>query len=79
MEQWRARRLPFKKTRREADFPLALIEEAYKIRVEDGQASVPEDRSRILNSIVGKPLESEPDLQHPAYDAVNCIKFEQRS
>ena len=79
MEQWRARWLPWKKTKREEAFPPALIEEAYKIRVEDGQASVPEDRSRILNSIVGKRLESEPELQHPAYDAVTCIKFEQRS
>ena len=70
---------PHKKTRREEDFPLPLLEKAYKIRVEDGQASVEEDRSRILNSIAGKPLESEPELQHPAYDAVTCIKFEQRS
>ena len=67
------------KTKREEDFPLELIEEAYKIRVQDGQASVEKDRSRILNSIAGKRLESEPELQHPAYDAVNCIKFEQRS
>ena len=79
MEQWRARWLPHEKTSREQYFPLELIEEAYKIRVEDGQASVPEDRSRILNSIVGKRLDSEPELQHPAYDAVNCINFEQRS
>jgi len=79
VEQWRARFYPFKKTTREEDFPLALIEEAYKIRVQDGQASVEKDRSRILNSIVGKRLDSEPELQHPAYDAVNCINFEQRS
>ena len=75
MEQWRARFLPRKKTEREQYFPLELIEEAYKIRVEDGQASVPEDRSRILNSIAGKRLESEPELQHPAYTDVNRIQF----
>ena len=67
------------KTGREAAFPLPLLEKAYGIRVEDGQASREEDRQRILNSIAGQPLESEPELQHPAYDAVNCIKFEQRS
>ena len=34
------------------------------------------DRQRILNSIAEKPLESEPELQHPAYDAVSRVKFE---
>ena len=64
--------------RREAAFPLPLLEKAYEIRVEDGQASREEDRQRILNSIAEQPLESEPDLQHPAYAAVTCIQFEQR-
>ena len=67
------------KTNREAAFPLPLLEKAYGIRVEHGQASKKPDRQRILNSIAEKPLESEPDLQHPAYAAVTCIKFEQRS
>ena len=79
MEQWRARSFPPHKTSREQYFPLALIEEAYQIRVEDGQASVEKDRSRILNSIAGKRLESEPELQHPAYDAVSRVKFESSS
>ena len=61
---------------REEAFPLELLEKAYEIRVEQGEASMEEDRQRILNSIAGKPLESEPDLQHPAYDAVNRVKFE---
>ena len=67
------------KTNREGAFPLPLRAKAYGIRVEDGQASVEKDRQRILNSIAGKPVESEPDLQHPAYADVTCIKFEQRS
>ena len=67
------------KTNREAAFPLPLLEKAYEIRVEDGQASREEDRVRILNSIAEEPLESEPDLQHPAYAAVTCIRFERRS
>ena len=67
------------KTEREAAFPLQLLEKAYEIRVEQGEASVKEDRQRILNSIARNPLESEPELQHPAYADVTCIKFEQRS
>ena len=64
------------KTNREAAFPLPLLEKAYEIRVEDGQASREEDRVHILNSIAEKPLESEPELQHPAYTDVNRIDFE---
>ena len=67
------------KTAREEDFPLPLLEKAYGIRVEDGQASREEDRQRILNSIAEKLLESEPDLQHPAYTDVNWMKFEHPS
>ena len=81
VERWRARIYTSWKTRRERrwPFPLPLLEKAYEIRVEHGQASREEDRVRILNSIAEEPLESEPDLQHPAYADVTCIKFEQRS
>ena len=66
------------KTNREAAFPLPLLEKANGIRVEDGQASREEDRVHILNSIAEEPLESKPNLRHPAYAAVTCIQFEQR-
>ena len=75
VDQWRGRSYPSLKPYREAAFPLELLEKRHEIRVEQGQASWDEDRRRILNSLTGKPLESEPELQHPAYDAVNCIKL----
>ena len=65
------RQTPAFKGVREQDFPLELLEQGYEIRVEDGQASQEKDRKRILNSIAAKPLESEPDLHHPAYGEVN--------
>ena len=79
VDPWRARGWPPMKTDREAAFPLGLLEKAYKIRVEQGEASREDDRVRILNSIAKKPLKSKPASQHPAYDAVTCIIFKQRS
>ena len=76
VDPWRVRQFPEDKTEREAAFPLQLLEKADEIRVEQGEASVKEDRQRILNSIARNPLESEPELQHPAYDAVSRVKFE---
>ena len=78
VDPWRARSYPAAKISREAYFPLKLLEKAYKIRVEQGEASVEEDRDRILNSIARKPLKSKPASQHPAYDAVTCRIFKQR-
>ena len=77
VDPWRARAAA--KINREAAFPLPLLEKAYKIRVEQGEASREDDRVRILNSIARKPLKSKPDPEHPAYDAVTCINFKQRS
>ena len=79
VDSWRARIVPWRKINREAAFPLGLLEKASKIRVEQGEASREEDRVRILNSIAKKPLKSKPASQHPAYDAVTCMNFEQRS
>ena len=72
VDPWRGRSVPFVKTRREAAFPLELLEKGHEIRVEQGQASWDEDRRRILNSLAGKPLESEPELQHPAYTTLTA-------
>lgn len=59
----------FAKLRRDISFPLAIMEHAYKketqIEVTKAQASVPEDFTRIINSINGvKELECVPDLSH---------------
>ena len=76
VDQWRGRSWSDEKPAREAAFPLELLEKGHEIRVEQGQASWEEDRRRILNSIAGKPLESEPEVQHPAYTDVHRIDFE---
>ena len=59
---------------RDISFPLAIMEHAYKketqIEVTKAQASVPEDFTRIINSINGvEQLECVPDLSHE-----NCKK-----
>jgi len=63
------------KQRREAQFPLAVVERALSaMEVQTAKASVDEDRRRILNSIVGRAeheLDSEPAGDHPRYNDVS--------
>merc|ERR1740139_623496 len=67
----RAGRPPsFWKTRREASFPLAVIEAALQVDVSKGQATQAQDRTHILNAIAGQPMEQEPLDDHPNYDMV---------
>ena len=55
------------KMKREKDFPLHLIETGYsKIRIQDAEASVPDDKTRILDSIAGNAADRED-----AFDRVN--------
>ena len=55
------------KMQREKDFPLHLIETGYsKIRIQDAEASVPDDKTRILDSIAGNAADRED-----AFDRVN--------
>jgi len=55
------------KTLRESEFPLNLIEKGYTtIRVQDAEASVPDDKTRILDSIALNEQDREE-----AYDRVN--------
>eukprot|EP00438_Fugacium_kawagutii_P032914 Skav221779 [mRNA] locus=scaffold2426:275619:277445:+ [translate_table: standard] len=65
-----------KKHQREKNFPLDLAKAAMKIRVQQGEASVEEDRRRILHAICGTDLSGgqveEPPTEHPAYDGVNA-------
>ena len=57
----------FDKMYRELDFPLHLIETGYsKIRIQDAEASVPDDKTRILDSIAGNAADRED-----AFDRVN--------
>ncbi len=43
---------------------MGLLQAAFDIKVEDGQASVETDRRHILNSLTGMPLDSEPPRTH---------------
>ena len=53
--------------RRESAFPLHLIETGYsKIRIQDAEASVPDDKTRILDSIAANAADRED-----AFDRVN--------
>ena len=56
-----------RKMRRELDFPIDLIETGYsKIRIQDSEASVPDDKTRILDSIAANAADRED-----AFDRVN--------
>ena len=53
-----------RKAHRQARFPVRLLQAAFRIKVEDGQASVETDKRHILNSLTGMPLDSEPPRTH---------------
>merc|ERR1740124_1115921 len=59
---------------REAYFPFELITQSMAIKVEEGKASVEDDRVHILNSIIGETdnLNAPPPTSHKKYDAVNA-------
>jgi hypothetical protein len=61
------------KAHRQARFPVELLQAAFDIKVEDGQASVEADRRHILNSLTGMPLDSEPPRTHAQYDRINKL------
>ncbi len=62
-----------RKAHRQARFPVGLLQAAFGIKVEDGQASVETDRRHILNSLTGMPLDSEPPQSHTQYDRINKL------
>ena len=62
-----------RKAHRQARFPVGLLQAAFRIKVEEGQASVETDRRHILNSLTGMPLDSEPHLTHEQYDRINKL------
>ena len=61
------------KAHRQARFPVGLLQAAFGIKVEDGQASVETDKRHILNSLTGMPLDSEPPRTHAQYDRINQL------
>ena len=61
------------KAHRQARFPVGLLQAAFGIKVEDGQASVETDKRHILNSLTGMPLDSEPPRTHAQYDRINKL------
>jgi hypothetical protein len=62
-----------RKAHRQARFPVGLLQAAFRIHVEEGQASVETDRRHILNSLTGMPLDSEPPRTHAQYDRINKL------
>jgi hypothetical protein len=61
------------KAHRQARCPVRLLQAAFGIKVEDGQASVETDRWHILNYLTGMPLDSEPPRTHEQYDRINKL------
>jgi hypothetical protein len=61
------------KAHRQARFPVGLLQAAFGIKVEAGQASVETDKRHILNSLTGMPLDSEPPRTHAQYDRINKL------
>ncbi len=61
------------KAHRQARFPVGLLQAAFDIKVEDGQATVETDKRHILNYLTGMPLHSEPPRTHAQYDRINKL------
>ena len=63
------------KSKREEGFPIGVVREALlEISVVDAEASKPQDKTNILNSITGrdaKELDLAPPETHPKYDEVD--------
>ena len=61
------------KATRERRFPLELMEKGYSLDITAADASRPEDKRHILNSIAKTDLEAEPDLTDPEFARVNAV------
>ena len=67
------RRTAMLKAHRQAHFRVRLLQAAFRIKVEEGQASEEADRMHILTSLTGMPLNSEPPTAHEQRDCVNKL------
>mmetsp|Transcript_38984 Transcript_38984/g.97995 ORF Transcript_38984/g.97995 Transcript_38984/m.97995 type:complete len:462 (-) Transcript_38984:86-1471(-) len=64
------------KVQREGKFPMGLLEKAVAINLEQGEATVEEDRRHILNCIAGRKAEEldlDPFSTHESYRKVNDL------
>ena len=61
------------KQKREALFPFELAKRALMVRLQTSKASVESDRTRILNAIVGAPLDAQPPEMHEQFDRMNAM------
>jgi hypothetical protein len=60
------------KQRREAEFPLALANQALSIELQSADASVPDDKRHILNAMIGSADFDAPlPPTHPRYGELN--------
>lgn len=60
-----------RKAQRECTFPIDIIEAGLSVEIQNGKATVAQDRVHILNSIAGQALDAEPLESHNSYDVVN--------
>ncbi|CAE7210847.1 TTLL3D, partial [Symbiodinium sp. CCMP2456] len=62
-----------RKRSREEHFPLVILKQGLHAELQKAEASVPEDRKRILCLISKQDsTKGEPPPEHPEYDRVNC-------
>ncbi len=61
------------KAKRQARFPVALLEKAFGIKVENAVASKEADKIHILNKLAGKPLDESPPVTDPKFDRINDL------
>ena len=63
----------FMKARRQGRFPVKLLQHAFRIKVEGGQASFEADRRHILNTLARRPLGDDPPASHDEYDRIDKL------
>mmetsp|Transcript_124364 Transcript_124364/g.277863 ORF Transcript_124364/g.277863 Transcript_124364/m.277863 type:complete len:730 (+) Transcript_124364:105-2294(+) len=60
------------KVAREANFPIEIVSHGMAAELHKGEASVDDDRFRVLNSLLGRELQSPPLAEHPIYEETNA-------
>ena len=64
------------KSNREKHFPLELATRSFGTELQKAEASMPADRTRILNTIAGRTgaeLQLPAEAAHPSYDRLNAV------
>jgi len=60
------------KLKREENFPVTVMKQGLEVVLEKADASVEEDKRRILNCLVGRPLDAAPPREHNIFLCVNA-------